>query len=53
MDRGFIVFEDRTLRGILNLRGINKQSKLVCDLYSNTALLLLTPWILVILEKLI
>jgi hypothetical protein len=51
MDRGFTVFEDRTLRGIFESKR-NKESKLLYDLYSNTALLLLTPWILVILEKL-
>jgi len=32
---------------------MNKCSKLLYNLYSNKALLLLTPWIVVILEKLI
>jgi len=32
---------------------MNKQSQLLYKLYSNTALLLLTPWIVVILQKLI
>jgi hypothetical protein len=32
---------------------MNKQSKLLYNLYSNKALFLITPWIVVILEKLI
>ena len=51
MDRGFTVFEDRTLRDIFESKR-NERSKLLYNLYSYTALLLLTPWIVVILEKL-